>query len=220
MDTSARFWDRIADRYARRPVADEAAYRTKLAKTREYLRPDMEVLELGCGTGSTALEHAPHVAHIRAVDISSRMIAIARDKADAAGVTNVVFEVAGIDDLEVPDGSLDVVLALSLLHLVEDAGALLARIHRMLKPGGLLVTSTPCIGDSWATAAVVRVVRAVGGRLGLVPRVIEVFSLDALLATMRGAGFEIEHQWRPSPDKAAFVVARRPLHRGRTNSGY
>ena len=49
MTHSARFWDRIAARYARKPVADEAAYQKKLAVTREYLRPDMEVLEFGCG---------------------------------------------------------------------------------------------------------------------------------------------------------------------------
>ncbi len=51
MDRSARFWDRIAKRYARTPVADEAAYQRKLKITRGYLRPDMEVMEFGCGTG-------------------------------------------------------------------------------------------------------------------------------------------------------------------------
>ena len=55
MATSARFWDRIAERYSKSPVADEAAYQKKLQVTREYFRPDMEVLEIGCGTGSTAI---------------------------------------------------------------------------------------------------------------------------------------------------------------------
>lgn len=60
MTRSTRFWDRIAARYARKPVADEAAYQKKLAVTREYLRPDMEVLELGCGTGFTYLGASSH----------------------------------------------------------------------------------------------------------------------------------------------------------------
>src|SRR5215217_1657238 len=60
-----RFWDNLAERYARQPIADEAAYQTKLDITRSYLHPDMAVLEFGCGTGSTALQHAPHVRHIR-----------------------------------------------------------------------------------------------------------------------------------------------------------
>jgi len=61
MDQSAKFWDKIAERYSKRPIADEAAYEKKLQVTREYFRPDMEVLEFACGTGSTAIEVAPLV---------------------------------------------------------------------------------------------------------------------------------------------------------------
>jgi ubiquinone/menaquinone biosynthesis C-methylase UbiE len=111
MTDQGQFWDSIADKYAKQPVADQAAYEKKLAVTRGYMRPDMEVLEIGCGTGTTALHHAPAVKHIRAVDIAPRMIAIARDKARAAGVANVDFEVSTIDDLQVPDGSLDMVMS-------------------------------------------------------------------------------------------------------------
>jgi ubiquinone/menaquinone biosynthesis C-methylase UbiE len=118
MAQSKRFWDRIAERYAKKPVGDEAAYQRKLATTREYFRPDMEVLEIGCGTGSTAIAHAPYVAHIRATDISDRMIEIAREKAAAANVRNVTFETRGVEDLDVARESVDAVLALSLLHLL------------------------------------------------------------------------------------------------------
>jgi len=61
MNNSAKFWDKVAERYSRQPVADEAAYQEKLQVTREYFQPYMEVLEFGCGTGSTAIEHAPYV---------------------------------------------------------------------------------------------------------------------------------------------------------------
>ncbi|MEM9314857.1 MAG: methyltransferase domain-containing protein, partial [Pseudomonadota bacterium] len=115
---TARFWDRVADRYAKKPVGDEAAYRHKLARTQSYLRPDMAVLEIGCGTGSVALEHAPHVRHIQATDVSGRMIAIAREKAAAAGVTNIRFEQAGVDQVVAEPGSLDAVFAMNILHLL------------------------------------------------------------------------------------------------------
>lgn len=118
MSPSARFWDRIAERYSRQPVADEAAYQRKLQVTREYLRPDSEVFEFGCGTGSTALAHAPHVRRIHAIDISSRMIEIARGKADRAPAENVTFERSTIEQVEVSDQSFDVVLGLSILHLL------------------------------------------------------------------------------------------------------
>lgn len=203
-DPTARFWDRIAERYARQPVEDEASYQRKLAVTRGYLRPDMEVVELGCGTGSTALVHAPHVRRILAVDISANMIAIARGKAVAAGVDNVTFRRSSIAELEVPDRSVDVVLGLSILHLVEDRDAVIARVRSMLVPGGLFVTSTMCLGDGMRYF---KLIAPIGRLIGLMPP-LEVFTAAELEASMTSAGFEIEHRWQPARRKALFLVAR------------
>lgn len=180
MDHTANFWDRIAERYTRRPVADETSYQKKLSKTPEYFRPDIAVLEVGCGTGSTAIAHAPYVAHITATDISPRMIEIARGEAKAAGVTNVDFDVTSIDDLRVPDGTQGAVLTLSVLHVLEDENAFIARVYRILKPDGLFVTSTPCLRDAWKYVAVMALAGPLGRRLGLSPSTIRVFSLDEL----------------------------------------
>lgn len=72
-----RRWNRSAARYARRPIADQSAYLKKIALTQSYFRPDMDVLEFGCGTGSTAPIHAPKVRSYLATDASPRMIEIA-----------------------------------------------------------------------------------------------------------------------------------------------
>lgn len=205
MPASAKFWDKVAAKYAARPVADEAAYQHKLAMTRELLRPDMEVLEIGCGTGSTAITHAPHVAHIRAVDISEKMIAIAKAKAAEAGVTNITFEVSEIDTLSVPNGSVDVVLALSVLHLVEDKQALMGRLRQMLKPGGLFISSTTCLGE---TMAWFKYIVPIGRLLGQMPFV-EVFTTGHLQEAVRSAGFDIEQSWQPAKGKALFLIARK-----------
>lgn len=206
MDRSARFWDWIAPRYARQPVADQAAYQKKLEITRRYLGPDVGVVELGCGTGSTAIAHAPHAGRIRAFDVSSAMIGIARGKAEAAGVSNVVFEQRALDAVDLPAGSVDVVLALSLLHLLDDRDAAIARAQAMLKPGGVFVTSTACLADShnW-----LRFVAPLGSTLGLLPRV-RFFTREDLLRSLERAGFEIEHDWLPGKGKAVFLVARKP----------
>lgn len=205
MDRSARFWDRIAKRYARTPVADEAAYQRKLEITRGYLRPNMEVMEFGCGTGSTAIVHAPYVKHIRAIDISSKMIEIARHKADAASIGNITFERSTIDDLDVPAESLDVVLGLSILHLLENKDVAIAKVHDMLKPDGVFVSSTACLGDShnWF-----RFIAPIGRILGLIP-LVRFFTKEDLQHSLERAGFEIEHNWQPGKGKAVFIVARK-----------
>ncbi|MEO0688531.1 MAG: class I SAM-dependent methyltransferase, partial [Cyanobacteria bacterium J06649_11] len=139
MNNSAKFWDKTAEKYSKDPIADEAAYQRKLQVTQEYFKPDMEVLEFGCGTGGTAIIHAPYVKHIRAIDFSSNMIEIAKAKAEAENIKNITFEQSNIDELNLSDGSLDVVLGMSILHLLANKEEVIRKVHRMLKPGGIFV---------------------------------------------------------------------------------
>lgn len=205
MKPSSRFWDKIAERYSKRPVADEAAYQKKLRVTRSYFRPDMEILEFGCGTGSTAIFHAPSVRHIHAIDISSKMVEIARQKADQAEIENITFERGTIEELSVPDQSMDVVLGLSILHLLDDKEEAMAKVHRMLKPGGVFVTSTTCIGD---TMKFFKLIIPIGMFLGLMP-LLKVFTTDDLVAGLTDTGFSIDYQWTPGKGKAVFIVAKK-----------
>ncbi len=204
-DRSEKFWDRLAERYSKRPIADEAAYQKKLQITREHFRPDSEVLEIGCGTGSTAILHAPHVKHIRAIDISSKMIEIAQGKANAQNIENVTFERSTIDELSVPDRSVDAVLGMSILHLLENKEEVIARVYKMLKPGGVFVTSTACIGDDMKFF---KVIAPVGKFLRLMP-VVKVFTQQDLADSITDAGFEIDYQWKPSKGAAVFIVAKK-----------
>ena len=205
MNQSVLFWDKIADRYSKRPVADEAAYQKKLQVTRDYLRPDMELLEFGCGTGSTAIVHAPYVKHIHAIDISARMIDIAQGKVDTTDIKNITFEQATINEFSAPDQSFDAVLGLSILHLLEDKEATIAKVYKMLKPGGLFVTSTACLGD---TMKYFKLIAPIGKRLGLMP-LVTVFTTKALTESLTSAGFTIDYQWQPGKGKAVFIVANK-----------
>ena len=205
MTPSPKFWDKIAERYSKKPVPDQAAYEKKLKVTREYFRPDMEVFEFGCGTGSTAIAHAPYVRHIRATDISSKMIEIARGKARDGNVDNVTFEQATFGECRVADASVDAVLGLSILHLLEDKDAAVAKVHRVLKPGGVFVTSTPCIGDAYWWF---RYVGPLGRFFGVMPYV-NIFTRADLEASLDKAGFEIDYEWQPDLKKPVFLVARK-----------
>ena len=83
MKDSINFWNEALEKYSQDPTKDMGSYEYKLAKTRAYFEPDMNVLEIACGTGTTALLHAPYVASYHAVDISREMICIAWQKEGA-----------------------------------------------------------------------------------------------------------------------------------------
>ena len=200
------FWGRMAERYARMPVIDAPSYERKLARTRALLTPESRVLEFGCGTGSTAIAHAPHVAQIVAIDSADEMLGIARARAAEADVHNVRFEHTTLAAFDSPDATWDVVMGMSILHLLADRAGALARVHALLKPGGVFISSTICVGDaSWKLRLLAPVIRV----LPVLPD-IHALTLSQLSAEMVAAGFELEDTWCPGRNKAAFVVARKP----------
>ncbi|MDV2079171.1 class I SAM-dependent methyltransferase [Marinobacter xestospongiae] len=204
MKESKAFWDKAAARYARSPVKDEASYQKKLAITREYLKPDWSVLEFGCGTGSTALAHAPFVREIVATDISDAMIEIATAKATEAGITNVHFQQGTLNQPDLTPNRFDAVLGLNILHLLEDLPAVLATIHRLLKSGGVFVSSTALVSE---INPVWRLAIPVMQRVGLAPYVNRLGRQD-LLRALATAGFEVDYDWQPGKE-SVFIVARK-----------
>lgn len=95
--TDAQFWDRLAAKYAAQPVKDVAAFDRKKAITRKHLHARSTVVELGCGTGSLALEMSSHAGQIHAIDVSAEMIAIAERKKAEQLVTNVAFHTGTLE---------------------------------------------------------------------------------------------------------------------------
>lgn len=206
MDTTSRFWDKAADKYSRSKIADEAAYQKKLDITRELFRPDMDLLELGCGTGSTAILHAPHVRHITATDFSKAMLDIAEQRARDANVDNITFRQADINHFDADGRTYDMVLTLSVLHLLKRPDLAISRIYKMLKPGGYFVSSTACLGDNIFRA--LGWVAPLGRALGLLPQ-LRVLSDRELVSMIEEAGFTIRHHWHPGGHAAVFIVAQK-----------
>ena len=201
-----KFWDFIAKKYARDPVANPVAYQKKLDITRQYMNKDMQVAELACGTGSTAIAHAPFVNHIYAHDVSAKMLAIAQDKADAANISNITFTQTKIEDFHPQNSSFDMVMCHSIFHLLVDKELVLANVFSMLKPGGIFISSTTCA----ANMTIAKLILPVGNFLGLLP-FIQFFSPDELLTSFTNAGFHIEQKWQPENSDAIFVVAKKPI---------
>jgi arsenite methyltransferase len=210
MTADATFWNRIAEKYSRQPVEDPAAFERKIAITKQRMRPDHVVLDVGCGTGSLALRLAANAAEIHGLDVSSEMIRIARDKAARANAENVFFHVGPFDnafDAFAP-GALDGVCAYSILHLVEDRQAALERIYRLLKPGGFFVSSTTCLGESRAPY---RPLLAVMRALGKAPWV-SILTKAQLASELQRAGFvDVTQPDVGAKATIAFMVAHKPL---------
>jgi ubiquinone/menaquinone biosynthesis C-methylase UbiE len=209
----SRFWNRLAHKYAERKVPDPPAYERTLEHTRRYLKSSDVLLEFGCGTGTTAVKLASSVARVMATDISEQMIAIAREKAQAAGCTNVAFETATPGAAPWADNSFDVVVCFNVLHLIEARAAALAGVRRLLKPGGLFISKTPCLEDANPMFALVVPVMQAFGQAPYVG----FLSAAELEGEINAAGFEIvERAWhatmRPGSrrkDPRPFFVARR-----------
>jgi ubiquinone/menaquinone biosynthesis C-methylase UbiE len=204
LKSSKEFWDKTAPRYAKRPVRDEGIYQRKLAITREYLRPDSSVLEFGCGTGSTAIVHAPHVRHILATDLSDGMLDIAEAKAREAGVENIRFQQGTLDSLDLDTQSFDVVLGLNILHLLENATGAVSKVHDLLRPGGVFISSTVLIGDIKLLWRLLIPVLQFAGFAPYVNR----FDRQKLLDMLTTTGFTIDHEWQPEKG-SIFIVARK-----------
>lgn len=205
-ELDAGFWNRLAPKYAKKPVPDEKAYQLTLQRVKAHLSKNDHVLEVGCGTGSTALALAPYVLDTLATDLSSEMIAIARRKAEANDVTNVHFATGLLGDATLEPESFDVVMAFNLIHLLADIPASLRRIHELVKPGGLFISKTPCIGeDSIFVRALIPILRAVGQA-----PFVNCVKKTALEAAVVDAGFEVlETGLYPAKSHSLFIVAKK-----------
>lgn len=203
---SSAFWDKIARRYASMTIRNPEAYEMTLDLVRARLRPDDRVLELGCGTGSTALCLADAVAHYVGNDYAAEMIAIADEKRAEAQVENLVFCTGQLGDGSLPEGPFDAILGFNVLHLLLDRQVAFANIAQHLKPGGLFISKTPCLGGVFR---LLQPVVAVMRLMGKAPK-LAFLSPARLERDIKAAGFEIlETGSYPKRPPSRFIVARK-----------
>lgn len=142
------------------------------------LRPDDDLLDVGCGSARLFAEHASQVRHVAGLDKSEIQVRMARKRlADriAAGTA----EIAMGDAMALPweDGRFSVVCSLNCIKFVPDPPKALREMHRVLRPGGRLVLTIDKQADKW-------------GRSGEVDAFGQwQWSVDDVRRLMEGAGF-------------------------------
>jgi len=203
--TASVFWDRLAERYATQPIKDPSAYEKTLERTRSYLKDTDRVLEVGCGTGTTALLLADAAGEVIATDYSDGMISIAERKRQEQGIRNVDFRTAPAANDYLIGDDFDAVLAFNLLHLVDNLEETLSKLNSTLKSGGFLISKTVCLkGGNPLFRFLIPVLRMIGKApfvAFLAPRELE--------ELMQRHGFRIVETGSYPSQRNHFVVAQK-----------
>lgn len=186
-ESPEKFWDLISKRYAASPISDQAAYERKIEKIKSYLSPEYVVLDIGCGTGTQCDDLAGSVKQVTGIDISAKLLQIAEQRKAQRKLNNVEFIRTSVFDERFVPESIDVVMAFYVLHFVEDIDAVFQRILDLLKPGGLFISETPCLGEKSKTVG--KLLRMAGG-IGFLP-LINPLTTAQLEQALEQAGFSL-----------------------------
>ncbi len=208
MNKSEKFWDKIANHYDQVEKKDEQINIKIIEKTKNRLKISDNVLDYGCGTGTAAIEIASCVKTVNGIDISSKMIEAAKEKTVERKVKNIDFTQTTIFDEKLKKGSFDVILCFYLLHLVEDKPKVIQRINELLKPGGLIISATPCMRGTFLGFLLSPV-----SKIGLIPP-ITLFKISELEDLMTDGNFEIvETECLSQSGQQYFIVAKKLLRK-------
>lgn len=167
------------------------------------LRPGDRVLDVGCGTGASALPAAKAVGgtgHVTGLDVAENMLQRARDKALAEGLGNVAFRLADMTACGEPDNSFDAIISVFSIFFVPDMERQVGELWRMLRPGGRLVVSV--WGErSFAPAVAIfaEEVRRVRPEMPEAPRPWERLTVPAGLSTLMIDGGAMKPAIYPGP---------------------
>jgi len=148
---------------------------------------DWTVADFGCGTGQLAADLAPNVRRVVGIDNSSAMLQAAASQTQE--FDNVELKQAQLTDVPIDDASCDAVLCVLVLTYLEDPAAVLAEMHRVLRPGGKAVVVDLMLHDRDDFR------RSLGQRsMGFTP--------DSLDQLFNDAGFSHAHarSLKPAPD--------------------
>jgi len=203
-------WDKLAKNWDTPGVSLGQNDLKIIERTKKYLNASDAVLDYGCATGSIAIEIANTAKETHGIDISSKMIDIARRKAEERKIKNIDFTKATIFDESLEEESFDLILAFSILHLAENSTQVIGRINQLLKPGGFFISATPCLGEKTFISILLNIPIFLLSNIGILPHII-FYSTSKLAASITNSNFQIVENENLSvhPITECFIVARK-----------
>lgn len=146
-DEAPAFWNRRSEVFDKQVLSVyENAYRKTVKRSAAFLKKEDRVFEIGCGTGVATIPLSKYVKEITATDISENMIQKAREKAKNQSKDNIIFRTGELTEMEVESESYDVVAAYNVLLYMKNQEEVLKKIYEVLKPGGIFLSATDCLG--------------------------------------------------------------------------
>jgi ubiquinone/menaquinone biosynthesis C-methylase UbiE len=182
-----QYWNKRAASYDGQVIDKYSdAYEETISRSLKYCKEGDDVLEIACGTGIVTLELTKRAGHVTAVDISDEMIARLKEKAGDK-YPNLTLLNTDVFDRELDEKQFDVVAAFNVLLYMENIDEALERIHRLVKPGGIFLSATDCVGGLDTPDAIEKRKRVEKGELAFVG----LYTAEELGEMIERAGFEI-----------------------------
>ena len=211
MNKSKEFWDKASKNYDKTEERFEYIHSKSRENTKKYLKSSDIVLDYGCGTGTASCEFANQVKEIHALDISAKMIEMAKEKAVVGKIENVNFVQTDIFDSRYKKDSFDVILAFNMLHTIPNPQNALQRIFELLKPEGLFISVTPCLGGKLSFLVSIQILLVqLLCKIGIIPvpiRRLKSGELDDLLAKGNFQAIDTEKIYKGA--SSYFMVAKK-----------
>ena len=206
MQATAMFWDIRAQKYDDDIKRHDFLYARTIESTKSLLSNSDVVLDFACGSGEIGLDIARHAKQLHGIDASAKMIELANQKIRDRRVRNADFSHTDVFDPGLSESSFSAITAFNIFHLLDDIPVVLARLHNLLAPGGLMVSQTPCLGER---NLLVRALIGLAERLGFAPPIRSLTSVE-LESLVSSCGFEIlENEVWDEKDAVQRVVARK-----------
>ena len=139
-DNHAEYYESSQYRTTRRTFVNARQDRLVSIVAATEMDPASAVLDAGCGPGNLLYPLASRCGHLCAMDASPRMLDLARR--NGKQLANVTYQVGSIDALPFADASFDLVCSAGVIEYLEHCTGAMKEMHRVLRPGGLLILST------------------------------------------------------------------------------